>query len=153
MDNGILVSPDAEKATFALPYPLPSAYRLEIAARRRTGGVLVVGLIRDKRQIPVVLESASIVLAPLDDAAEIHRRQIASQLGFVGGPAETYTCIVHPQGLLVAYEDRIQLAVGPQEDLPQPVEGWTTPGGDSLFVGTDYSVYQFHRIMLTPLQP
>jgi hypothetical protein len=152
LKNGVLTSPDAPRARLALPHALPKAYKLEIEAQRQQGGRLAIGLVRDGRQLPVVLDFAEIDSSPSDENA-VRTQKLAEKIGFRGGPASTYTAIVHPGGVLVAYEDRIEVALLPGEAPEGPLSDWRIPQENTLFVGTHHSVYHFHKITLTPLQP
>lgn len=151
--HGVLSSPGEPFARLVLPQDVPAAYKLEIEAKRESGGRLAIGLVRDGRQLPIILDSAVLGGEPEEDRPTDQQfRELAVKLGFAGGPANTYTAIVHPEGLLVAFEDRIQVALHPGEDPASSAE-WQTPSGDTLFIGTHYSVYHFHKITLTPIQP
>jgi serine/threonine protein kinase len=142
-----LVSPDEPYARLALPHAAPAAYKLEVTARRISGGRLVLGLVRDGRQLPIVINTTTV--GGGRDAEEASHRDLAVQVGFTGGPASTYTAIVHPQGTLVAFEDRVLQAYGPG-DTPGGAAAWRTED-NILFVGTHNSVYHFTHIALTPL--
>ena len=142
-----LFSPDEPYARLALRHPAPAAYKLEVTARRISGGRLVLGLVRDGRQLPIVINTTTV--GGGRDAEEASHRDLAAKVGFTGGPASTYTAIVHPQGTLVAFEDRVLQAYGPG-DTPGGADAWRT-GGNTLFVGTHNSVYHFTHIALTPL--
>lgn len=151
--DGALRSPDAPFAMLALPHAAPAAYKLEIEARQLSGSRLAIGLVWQGRQHPVVLNTATIGDAsPQSDAAAEQTRELAAKLGFHGGRPKTYTAIVRPAGLLVAYGDRIELALSPG-DPPSATGDWRAPGGETLFIGAHHSEYEFQRIMLTTIQP
>jgi len=148
--NHVLVSPsNSAFARLSLPHSVPPAYKLEIQARRQTGGRLVLGLVRDGRQLPIILNTTTIGVPQESDVDR--GQELAQQVGFQGGPASTYTAIVHPRGTLVAYENRVLIALEPPES-PEVDEQWRVRS-NTLFLGTHNSVYHFSKITLTPLEP
>jgi hypothetical protein len=150
--GGVLRSPDAPYAILALPHAVRAAYMLEIEIRQLSGSRLAIGLVRDGEQFPVVLNTASIGDAATENADSEQSRALAAKLGFQGGPPRTYTAIVRPNGVLVAYEDRIELAIPAGEPLPATGD-WRTANPETLFIGAHHSEYEFRRITLTPLSP
>jgi hypothetical protein len=152
--DGVLLSPDESNAQLALLTDPPPAYRLEIEARRKTGGRMVIGLVHDGRQFPIVLDAAIVgsnAKGNADGDAELQRH--AKELGFTGGRPNTYTCIVHPKGILVASENQIRIAVSPEELSSVSDQTRRTSGFAGLFVGTQHSIYEFHQITMQPLTP
>jgi serine/threonine protein kinase len=152
IEGGALRSPDAPHAMLALPHPPPLAYKLEIEARQVSGSRLAIGLVRDGQQCPVVLNTASIGDGATESTDSEQSRELAAKLGFQGGQPRTYTAIVRPEGILVAYENRIELAL-PAGQSPPATGDWRTANPETLFIGAHYSEYEFRQITLTPIQP
>lgn len=145
-----LVSPESPLACLTLPVASPPSYKLEIEAERKSGGRLVIGLVWKDRQVPVILDSATVVTAAPDRNSQAAvRAKVAAAWGFTQGRPGVWTCLVGPPGILVASGNEVRLAIPPDE-TPQLRSEWLPPGSPRLFIGAHNSVYQFRSISLTP---
>ena len=150
LDGTSLVSPDDEpEARLRLAATVPDEYRLEIQARRVSGGSLVVGLVWNGRQVPVNL-GYSVRLGGNAATNAVDPSALAAEFGFRGGPPETYVCIVRRKGYLVAYEEQVLDAIW-QEAGAVPSGQQPEFADPPLDLRTHYSHYRFSRIVLTPL--
>ncbi|MFV1968043.1 MAG: serine/threonine protein kinase [Pirellulaceae bacterium] len=151
-DGQTLSSPDEPFAWLRLDDSPPEQYRLEIEAHRASGGMLVIGLVWNGQQVPVVMNTDSVVLDSAD-AEEGQSGPDSRSRRFDGGRSHTYTCIVRRNDLLVAYEDEVRYALKLGEEPSQNGGSWRSSAGDRdvLFIGTHNSIFRFTRIVLTPL--
>ena len=153
LENNVLVSPDAPFARLRLPHPPTEQYRLEIRTERVSGGQLAVGLVWQGRQIPVVVNT---IVVRGENPREASPGQelppsLLREYGFRGGRKQTITCVVRRQGVLVAYEDDVSFFHALGSSGPPSDSRWQTPDASCLFLGTNFSVYRFPEIQLTPL--
>lgn len=150
--SGLLISPDEPRALIALTNDVPKAYRLEIEASRKSGGRMVLGLVHESNQYPIELDAAKVGGNPKPDDIEVSDHVAeARRLGFVGGLANTYTCLVRPDGVMIAWEDRIHLMLSPAELKQVANSAWRPQQFSGIFLGTQGSIYEFRRIALQPL--
>ena len=145
-----LRSADRPFARLLLPPSIPEQYLLELTAERVSGGMLVVGLVWQGRQTPVMLDGPSVTTGA---AAKEAVNQGSIPAGFKLPPPSphTYVCLVRREGVLVAYEGHPQLLCLAPDSLPSCDPAWLTPGRSRLFLGAHYSVYLFTTVRLTPL--
>lgn len=152
-DHGLLLSPDEPKGVIALRSEVPDGYQLEIEARRKTGGRMAVGLVHGGRQYPIEMDSAAVgAKLQLSESESVERNQQARQLGFARGKKNTITCLVQPDGIVVAWEDQVYVVASQSELEGVASTGWRTPGYSGLFLGTQASVYEFAGITLRPVE-
>ncbi len=152
--DGVLVSPDQPQSRIALRHDVPQFYRLEVVASRKTGGRLVIGLVHGGRQLPIVLDATVVDSMPNRRGNDkLDSKDRAAELGFSGGSPDTYTCIVHPSGVLVAFENQIRFIAGLPEVQSEADLAWCTSEYDGLFIGTHNSIYEISEIALATIQP
>ena len=150
--NGKLVSPDQADARLELPIEPPDNYRLAIKAKARTGGRLVVGASVNSEIHPIVLDTIRVGRTEFSDLdGDLDVAKLAKRVGFESGEPSTYTVIINQGYVLTAFEDQI-LSIVPSTDLEKPKsEYWQGNLNDKLWIGAEFSVFEFSSITLEPL--
>lgn len=153
LDGQALVSPDEPRALLSIRCAPPEQYKLEIEAQCDSGGRLVIGLLYQGRQFPVVLDTLGIESnAPDKNSSSPLNIPPEFQVGEGAKNTYTYTCIVRREGISVAYENEVR---GSSFSGEKPLEidpKWQPKNHQGLFLGTQGSIFRFRTLRLTPLE-
>lgn len=156
--GAVVFGGDAEFAKLVLPGRVPQAYQLSLSVTRETGHeIFVLGLVAGEKTAAVLLDGwggGVCGIDMIDGRSGSDNESTRRGFRFKNGTPTKIECRVDAGRINVACDGQSVIDWHGDFATLSAVDGWKTPGGQSLFVGAwKSSRFRIDSLTLTPVVP
>ncbi len=152
--RGVLVSPDSNQARLKIPYVPGTEYDLKVFASRKTGNdALIIGLTRDGHQCDLVLDGwggSTSGIDTIDGKKGYENGTTYKNKVFNDDAQKAIVCSVRDNNLTISVGGKSIITWKPA-DYTKMSPYVRLPESDVLFLGSNSTSYQIHKIEYVPV--